>query len=156
KTKTAFCTYFEDELIENTKALAHVKKLFDQLGEPLLQVNRDQAKLPSKAQALFNRFGTAPGMWFEENKGVYVALPGIPYEMKALTTGQVLPRLAEGCKRPYILQKTVLTYGVGESRLADKITSWENALPGYMGLAYLPGPGRVRLRLTARGEDREA
>src|SRR5699024_9632982 len=102
-----------------------------------------------------NVYGTAPGMWVEKYRTVFVFLPGVPYEMKALMQREVLPRLRQKFNRPFILHKTVLTYGMGESRVAQKLEAWENALPQNMKLAYLPRPGRVRLRLTARGGDRE-
>lgn len=151
-TKTVLCRYFKDELVLNEKALANVKRIFVGSNRPLLQVNIDQAKVPSKAIVLENNYGTAPGMWLEEEDIVFVALPGVPYEMKALLTEEVLPRLLKKYQRHYIVQKTVLTYGVGESLLADKIADWEEDLPQNMGLAYLPSPGRVRLRLTVMGE----
>src|SRR5699024_4772312 len=95
-----------------------------------------------------------PGMWFERNKTVYVSMPGVPYEMKAILIEEVIPRFVEKYKRPYILHKTVLTYGVGESNLAKKIEKWEGELPVNARLAYLPSPGQVRLRLTFRGKNR--
>lgn len=154
-TKEAFCDYLKDELIENPKALANVKKIFAKHDRPLLQVNRDQAKVPSSAIALINKLGTAPGMWFEKEETVYVSLPGVPFEMKALMREEVLPRITRKFDRQYIVQKTVLTYGVGESLLADRIKEWEENLPPVMSLAYLPGPGRVRLRLMAKGKQEE-
>ncbi len=153
KTKAVFCNYFKDYLVVNQSALANVKRLFARIKEPVLPVNLDQAKVPSQAVVLPNKYGTAPGMWFEKDGVVYVSMPGVPYEMKALMTDEVIPQLMQKFNRPYILQKTVLTYGMGESRLAEKIKNWEDRLPSYMSLAYLPAPGRVRLRLTARGNE---
>lgn len=154
-TKTTLAAYFDDKLVQNENALNHIKALFGKMDVPLLQVNLDQAMLPSKATALKNKHGTAPGMWLEKEGVVYISLPGVPYEMKSLLSDAVLPKLAEKFKRPYIVHRTVLTYGMGESSLAQKIESWEDALPGFIKLAYLPSPGRVRLRLTARGGDGE-
>ena len=102
-----------------------------------------------------NRYGTAPGMWFEKEGVVYISLPGVPYEMKALMQGEVLPRLRENYDRPYILHRTIITYGMGESDIANSIADWENALPSFVKLAYLPQIGKVRLRLTAKGTDKE-
>lgn len=154
-TKKTLTYFFKDHLEENQTALENVKRLFKQIGEPVLQVNIDQAKIPSRATALPNAYGTAPGMWLEKDEAVFVFLPGVPYEMKTLLRQEVLPRLRQRFDRSYILHQTVLTYGMGESRVAEKIEDWENALPSNMKLAYLPSPGRVRLRLTARGNDRK-
>jgi nicotinamide-nucleotide amidase len=92
-------------------------------------------------------------MWMERNGTVFISLPGVPYEMKYLMENEVIPRLINRFDRPYIVHKTILTYGVGESLLAERIESWENALPEFIKLAYLPSPGRVRLRLSAMGID---
>lgn len=158
-TKKTFCDYFEDELISNPEVLEHVTKLihnFTGNTNPLLQSNIDQALVPSKSTVLFNRYGTAPGIWMKKGKTVFVSLPGVPYEMKGLIDNEVIPRIITEYKRPHILHKTVMTYGMGESMLADKITDWENNLPEFIKLAYLPSPGRVRLRLSARGTDKAA
>lgn len=102
-----------------------------------------------------NDFGTAPGMWFYENKTVFISLPGVPYEMKGLLTKEVLPRIQKQFKLPHIIHKTIMTYGQGESRIAEKIEDFENNLPSYIKLAYLPSFGRVRLRLSAKGNNKE-
>lgn len=157
-TKKTFCTYFEDILISNADVLAHVTNLFHQFtGEkkPLLQVNIDQALVPSKCEVLFNQVGTAPGMWMKKNNTVFISLPGVPYEMKYLMQETIIPKLIKEYDRPHIIHKTILTYGMGESLLADKIADWENSLPEFIKLAYLPSPGRVRLRLSARGKDKQ-
>lgn len=155
-TKKTLAAFFEDELIQNEKALNQVKEIFSRLNRPLLVENINQALLPSKAEALFNKWGTAPGMWFEENDKIYISMPGVPTEMKNLMREEVLPRLKKKFKRPFILQKTILTYGLGESFLADQIKDLEDALPQYMSLAYLPGVARVRLRIMARGKNEVA
>ncbi len=155
-TKKTLTAFFEDELIQNEKALNQVKEIFSRLNRPLLVENINQALLPSKAEALFNKWGTAPGMWFEENDKIYISMPGVPTEMKNLMREEVLPRLKKKFKRPFILQKTILTYGLGESFLADQIKDLEDALPQYMSLAYLPGVARVRLRIMARGKNEVA
>lgn len=154
-TKSTFCTYFEDELVVHQKTEAYITNMLQKIEEPLLQVNLDQAKVPSTAKVLPNRFGTAPGMWFEKDEVVYVSLPGVPYEMKAILKDEVIPRLTEEYNRPVILQKTALTYGMGESRVAKRIEDWQDNLPQNMSLAYLPNPGRVRLRLTIKANDEE-
>ncbi|WP_394907172.1 CinA family nicotinamide mononucleotide deamidase-related protein [uncultured Mesonia sp.] len=157
KTKETLCNYFQDELVENLKVLSHIEDLFEKYIETssISKLNRDQAYIPSKAIALKNEFGTAPGMWFFENGKVYISMPGVPYEMKNIFTKEALPRLAKTFERPYIIHKTALTYGVGESTLAKLIEDWENNLPSFIKLAYLPSLGKVRLRLSARGGNKE-
>jgi nicotinamide-nucleotide amidase len=134
---------------------AHIKHIWKTyIKQPLLQVNLDQALVPSKAKVLMNQSGSAPGMWIENNTRVFVSLPGVPFEMKALMQNEVLPRLSKQFKLPFILHKTILTYGLGESVIADRISEWENNLPKSVKLAYLPNLGRVRLRLSSKGFDK--
>ncbi|MDR6301472.1 competence/damage-inducible protein A [Mesonia maritima] len=154
-TKKTLCKYFQDEMVHHQEVLVHIEKLFEKLDTQISQLNRDQAMLPSKAIALHNEYGTAPGMFFDENGIVYVSLPGVPFEMKHLLEEEVIPRIQDRFERPFIVHKTVLTYGVGESTIAQKIADWENALPNFIKLAYLPGLGRVRLRLSARGNEEQ-
>ncbi|WP_144892816.1 CinA family nicotinamide mononucleotide deamidase-related protein [Flavobacterium tiangeerense] len=155
-TKKTFCDYFEDELIVNQDVEKHVVALIERvMNRPASQVNKDQALVPSKCIVLHNEVGTAPGMWIKKENTVYVSLPGVPYEMKYLVENQLIPKIVQEYKRPYIMHKTILTYGQGESVVAERIEAWENALPAFIKLAYLPAPGRVRLRLTARGADKE-
>jgi nicotinamide-nucleotide amidase len=153
-TKKTLCTYFKDELVLDKGVLQHIEDIFEKyIKQPILTANRSQAYIPSKSIGLFNRYGTAPGMWIEQNDVVYISMPGVPFEMKSLMRDEVLPRLQDRFERPYILHKTVLTYGLGESAIAEKIGEWEENLPDFIKLAYLPGLGRVRLRLSARGND---
>jgi len=153
-TKHTLCEYFNDELVLDQKTMAHVEDIFDKyVNHPILEANRSQAYLPSKCLALKNKYGTAPGMWFEKDGKVFISMPGVPFEMKAIVKDEVIPRLKDRYNRPFILHKTVLTYGLGESAIADKIEDWVNELPKFIKLAYLPSLGRVRLRLSARGDD---
>jgi nicotinamide-nucleotide amidase len=153
-TKHTFCEYFNDELVLDESVLAHVQDIFTKyVSTPILESNKSQAWIPSQAIPLHNEYGTAPGMWFEKKGVVYISMPGVPYEMKAIFMEQALPRLQDRFRTPYIIHKTVLTYGLGESAIADRIEDWENQLPPFIKLAYLPSLGRVRLRLSARGED---
>lgn len=155
-TKKTFCDYFEDELIENTEVFIHVKELIEGIFKrPITQMNRDQALVPSKCDVLFNKVGTAPGMWMKKENTVYISLPGVPYEMKYLVDEVIVPKIVKEYDRPYIVHKTIMTYGQGESLVAERIENWENNLPEFIKLAYLPAPGRVRLRLTARGTNKE-
>ena len=151
-TKKTLCEYFDDELVINQKVLTHVTQLIEQyFNRPITQLNKDQALVPSKCEVLFNQVGTAPGMWMQKENTVFISLPGVPYEMKYLMENEVIPRLIEKYERPFIIHKTILTYGVGESLLAERIETWEDNLPKFIKLAYLPSPGKVRLRLSARG-----
>jgi nicotinamide-nucleotide amidase len=111
--------------------------------------------VPSKCTVLHNQVGTAPGMWMKKENTVFVSLPGVPYEMKYLVENAIIPKIVKEYERPYIIHKTILTYGQGESLVAERIENWENNLPSFIKLAYLPSPGRVRLRLSARGIDKE-
>jgi nicotinamide-nucleotide amidase len=155
-TKKTFCDYFEDVLIENKEVVDHVTQIFQKFfNRPLTQINRDQALVPSKCQVLFNQVGTAPGMWMKKENTVFISLPGVPYEMKYLIDEVIIPKIVKEYKRPYIIHKTIMTYGQGESLVAERIENWENNLPDFIKLAYLPSPGRVRLRLTARGNNKE-
>lgn len=155
-TKHTFCEYFDDVLVENKEVLQHVEELFRKYitTSTISNINRKQALVPSKAEALHNAYGTAPGMWIKDEGTVYVSLPGVPFEMKSLMKDAVIPKIASEFERPYILHKTLVTYGIGESSLADKIEDWEDNLPSYIKLAYLPNLGKVRLRLTAKGSDK--
>lgn len=155
-TKKTFCDYFEDELIENDAVLIHVKSIIEGFYKrPITQMNRDQALVPTKAKVLFNQAGTAPGMWMEKENTVFISLPGVPYEMKYLIDNEVIPNLVQKFERPYIVHQTIMTYGRGESMIAEQIEEWEDNLPDFIKLAYLPSPGKVRLRLTARGTNEE-
>ncbi|MDI6051022.1 competence/damage-inducible protein A [Flavobacterium sp. XS2P24] len=155
-TKKTFCDYFEDELIVDQKVLAHVTQLIEGFYKrTITQINKDQALVPSKCTVLHNQVGTAPGMWMKKENTVFISLPGVPYEMKYLVEHEIIPKVVREYKRPYIIHKTILTYGQGESMVAERIEDWENNLPEFIKLAYLPAPGRVRLRLSARGTDKE-
>jgi nicotinamide-nucleotide amidase len=155
-TKKTFCDYFDDTLVVNLEVQQHVIELIERVMQrPASQMNIDQALVPSTGTVLHNKVGTAPGMWMKKGNTVFVSLPGVPYEMKYLIENEVIPKIVAEYKRPYILHKTILTYGQGESLVAERIELWEDHLPDFIKLAYLPSPGRVRLRLTARGTDRD-
>ena len=154
-TKHTFCEYFEDTLVVDAAVLAHVTEIIEGFYKrPITQLNKDQALVPSKCTILHNKMGTAPGMWMKKEQTVFVSLPGVPYEMKYLVEHEIIPKVVREYERPYIIHKTILTYGEGESKIAERIEDWENNLPAFIKLAYLPNPGRVRLRLTARGTDK--
>ena len=155
-TKKTFCDYFEDELVVNSEVLAHVTQIIEGFYKrPITQMNKDQALVPSKCTVLHNEVGTAPGMWMKKENTVFISLPGVPFEMKYLVENQIIPKVVLEYKRPYIIHRTILTYGQGESMVAERIEDWENNLPEFIKLAYLPALGRVRLRLSARGTDKK-
>ena len=154
-TKHTIAEYFEDKLVRNQVVEDHIVALFaNTLKLQASQVNKDQALVPSKCQILFNAVGTAPGMWLEKENTVFVSMPGVPYEMKYIIENELIPKIVKEYERPYIVHKTIMTYGQGESVIADRIEDFENNLPNFIKLAYLPSPGRVRLRLTARGTNK--
>ncbi|SNR38458.1 competence/damage-inducible protein A [Lutibacter flavus] len=154
-TKLTLTEYFDDHLELNLEIVEHIKKMFAKINYPFSDLNRDQALVPSKCTPLKNNWGTAPGMWFHYNNQVTISLPGVPNEMKGLMLNSVLPKLTETFHLPYILHKTILTYGMGESMVAERIEDWENNLPNFIKLAYLPGYGKLRLRLSAKGDYKE-
>ena len=155
-TKKTIAKFFNDqEIIEYPEVIGHIKKMFKKYNIPYNKVQQYQAQLPSKARLLMNRMGTAPGMWFYENNTVFVSMPGVPYEMKGLMKHEVIPRIQEQFNLPFIIHKTVMTYGQGESVIAERIEDWANKLPDFIKLAYLPSFGRVRLRLSAKGPKKQ-
>jgi nicotinamide-nucleotide amidase len=152
-TKKVLADYFDCGLAMHPEALQDVTDFFAKRGRELSDINRDQALLPTKAQFVPNKQGTAPCMWFEEKGVVWVSMPGVPFEMKAIMETEVLPRVTKHFKTPVIFHKVIKTVGIGESYLSDLIQDWELALPEHIKLAYLPSLGIVKLRLTAFGED---
>lgn len=153
-TKHTLCEYLDDTLVENPRVLQHVEELFRKyISTPISDLNRKQALVPSRAEVLHNANGTAPGMWMRGRRTVLVSLPGVPFEMKALFSEQVIPRIASAFTRPVLLHRTLITYGLGESAIAERLSDWEDALPDHVKLAYLPNLGKVRLRLSGRGTD---
>ena len=152
-TKPLLCDYFGGKLKVNEAVLAHLKEIFARRNRPILERNIKQAEVPDNCTVLFNKMGTAPGMWFEKNGKIIISLPGVPFEMKHIMEQEALPRLKEQFKGDAIVHKTVFTAGEGESFIAEKLVDIEAALPSYIKLAYLPDSGFVRLRLTGKGND---
>src|SRR6185437_15330853 len=144
-TKKTIAEYFHVGLVENKDALANVTAIFARYNRPLLEVNRLQAQVPENCEVILNKNGTAPGMWFNENGKIYVSMPGVPHEMMYMMDDEVLPKLKSSLKLPFIIHKTILTAGEGESFLAEKIAGIEDSLPPFIKLAYLPKLGQVRL-----------
>ena len=153
-TKKVLCEYTNDILVQNAAVLKHIEHIFkEHIKRPMLPGNVEQALVPSKAEVLNNNYGTAPGMWLEKEGTVFISLPGVPYEMKGLIKDEVLPRITERYNVPFIMHKTLLTYGEVESRIAQRLIDFEEQLPPSFKLAYLPSVGRVRLRLSSKGEE---
>lgn len=153
-TKLALCDYFKAHLVFDQPSYENIERIFKGRGFVMTDVNRKQAEVLSCCDPLLNEKGTAPGMWIRQDGKIYVSMPGVPFEMKSLMLNHVLPRLKPLSKK-IIIHRTILTHGVGESFLADKIENWESSLPSHIKLAYLPQIGIVRLRLSASGNSRE-
>jgi len=154
-TKKTIAEYFGVNLVENAEALANVANIFAKYNRPLLEVNKLQAQVPENCEVILNKNGTAPGMWFNVDGKIYVSMPGVPHEMMYMME-DVIPKLKATLKLPFIIHKTILTAGEGESFLAERIADIEDSLPSFIKLAYLPKLGQVRLRLSAFGEDEVA
>lgn len=153
-TKPTLCEYFGGTLVRDEITYQQVMAFFESRGLPALKRNEDQALVPDVATVLHNTRGTAPGMWFEKDGKVYVSMPGVPLEMKGLMTDHVLPRLQEYFRLPAVVHQTLLTSGMGESFVAERLVHFEAALPPHIKLAYLPSHGLLKLRLTASGSDK--
>ncbi len=152
-TKQTITEFFNDKLVFHPEIEAHIKRMFAKMNYPYTENNKGQSYLPSKALILWNYYGTAPGMWIEKNNRIFIFLPGVPFEMKHIFENEVIPKIKKKFNLPYLYHKTVTVFGIGESLLADRIKDWENNLPNNIKLAYLPHPGRIRLRLSAKGQD---
>lgn len=153
-TKKLFAQYFNTILELDENVLAHVKSFFDKRGREMNEANRQQALIPKGCTVIHNQSGTAPGMWFKKENTVFISMPGVPYEMKDMMSNIILPKIKTEYKLQHIYHKTVLTQGLGESFLAEKIEKWEDNLAAKnIKLAYLPQPGMVRLRLSTSGNN---
>jgi nicotinamide-nucleotide amidase len=155
-TKKTLAEYFNVGLIENKEALENVERIFRRIRgtlAELLDVNKQQALVPENCEVIQNDNGTAPGMWFNDNGKIYMSMPGVPHEMMYMMQEKVIPKLKSSLKLPFIIHKTILTAGEGESYLALRIADIEDSLPSFIKLAYLPKLGQVRLRLSGYGED---
>lgn len=146
--------YFGGELIQNDIIYQDIERLILSRGFKMNQNNKNQAIVSSACEPIRNEHGTAPGLWFEKDNKVVVAMPGVPYEMKAMLSDSVIPKLKAKYKLPEIIHHMVYTQGLPESMLAELIEDWENNLPQTIKLAYLPSPGRVKLRLSTIGNNR--
>ena len=154
-TKHALAEYFHTILVRDPATYEYLEQWLSAKGMRFNELNQRQADVPAGCTVIANRNGTAPGMWFDRNGKVLVSMPGVPFEMKAMMTGEVLPRLKSRFNLDHIIHKTVVTYGIPESELAIRLEAWEDALPSGLKLAYLPNPNNIRLRLSAyRGDEK--
>ena len=153
-TKQTLCKYFNTKLVFKESVIRNIEKLFStRPGFTINELTRAQAMVPENCTLIQNVVGTAPVTWFEKDGKVIVSMPGVPYEMKNVMSTEIIPRLQKHFKTPVLLHKTVQVYGYGESALALLITDWENELPEYISLAYLPNSGIVKLRLSGMLDD---
>lgn len=152
-TKPTLVEYFQTKLVSHPEILEHIKSLFSRAGREMSDLNIAQADLPENCTPIPNPIGTAAGMWFDHNGKIIVSMPGVPYEMRRMMTDTVIPMLIEKKVKDIVHHRMIRTIGVPESKLADIIKEWENALPEDIKLAYLPTMGTVKLRLTSKGPD---
>lgn len=150
RTKQVLCKMFGGELIMHEPSLEVITKLFQKRGLPLTETNKNQALVPSSCTPILNQNGTAPGMLFKRRNSLFVALPGVPFEMKSMFDTGVLPLINELNVGTQVMRFTVNTFGIAESFLSDMLSTFESQLPQNIGLAYLPSPSGIRLRFTAR------
>jgi len=156
-TKHTLTKYFDTTLEINELVLSRVKDFFEKRNRVMLDVNIQQAALPVAAKIMHNYHGTASGMWFEKEGCIVISLPGVPYEMKGIMTDEVFPNLKNRFEAQELYYQTLMTQGIGESYLAEKIEDWENEVRAEgLGLAYLPSPGTVKLRLSSRNGKTDA
>ena len=154
-TKPCLVKYFDCETAIHEEALMEVTAFFKNRGRELTDINKQQAALPVCCTKITNVIGTAPGMWFEKDGHVFVSMPGVPHEMKKMMSDIIIPKLKITFHTSEVYHQMIRTVGIGESYLVERISEWEKNLPQHIKLAYLPGLGEVKLRLTANGESLE-
>jgi len=150
-TKKTLCNYFNTKLVFNNEVYKNIEQFFLQRNLPMIESNRLQAELPENCTVIPNKIGTAAGMWFTRGKKHFISMPGVPFEMKAMVEDSLIPMVKAKFKLPVIIHRTILTYGIGESFLANKIKDWEDNLPSNIKLAYLPSPEQMRIRMSLSG-----
>ncbi len=154
-TKRTLAAYFGCGMVRHQPTYDMVREMLLRRGIEFSELNRRQADVPECCTVLPNRNGTAPGMWFDRDGKVIVSLAGVPFEMKALMDEQVVPLLKEKFRLRSNVHRTMITFGIAESILAERIEAWENSLPEWLHLAYLPSPSGIKLRLSAYEKDAE-
>jgi len=152
-TKPLLAEYFDSGMKLHEDILEDLRQRYAKRGRELNELNKGQAELPEKCIPIENKYGTAPGMWFEKGDKVFVSMPGVPQEMKYMMEDTIVPKFHKMYKTPILIHKMVKTVGIPESILAERVEDWENNLPKEIKLAYLPGLKQVKMRLTASGED---
>ena len=154
-TKPTLCEFFNTHLVVNNEVLGMIEAMMSLRNFPMNDKNRRQAEVPESCKVLKNAAGTAPGMWFEKDGTIFISMPGVPHEMKYLMSELVLPELNKRFTSQFIIHRNIMTYGTGESLLADILTNFESGLPREIKLAYLPASGIIKLRLTATGSEHD-
>ena len=154
-TKKVLAEIFHSTLVRHEETYQRVERMMTARGIEFNELNKSQALVPECCTVLPNHKGTAPGMWFERDGRVVVSLPGVPFEMEHLMTESVLPRLKAHFNLQSVVHRTAITYGLAESMMAERIAEWEDSLPDYLHLAYLPSPSQLRLRWSAYDVDAE-
>ncbi len=152
-TKKVYARFFNTTMTIRPEVIENIDRLFRKRGREMSKLNEMQAEVPENGEVINNYIGTAPGMWFDFEGTLFIAMPGVPHEMKKMMHEDVFPRLQKRFKTPHIVHQMVKTIGIAESKLAALLTDWESSLPSNIKLAYLPRFGQVRLRLTATGTD---
>lgn len=152
-TKKSLAEYFNTELVQDKEVLSHIERFVIKRKSAMNERNVKQAEVPKNCRVIKNSLGTAPGMWFEQDGKVIISMPGVPFEMKEIMNSFLLPELAKKATNSSIVHKTILTQGCSESKLAEILEKWEYNLPAIISVAYLPTPGLIKLRLTAKGEN---
>ena len=154
-TKYTLAGYFNSKLVRNEEVIANIKNILEKRDVRINERNLKQADLPDNCEIIFNHFGSASGMWFIKDNVQFISMPGVPFEMKEMLVNQIIPELIKRNKLPVIQHRTILTHGLAESVMAEKIRNWESYLPSYIRLAYLPSPGILRLRLSGTSDNRD-
>ncbi|MEA4840385.1 MAG: competence/damage-inducible protein A [Bacteroidales bacterium] len=154
-TKQTLCKYFHTRMVFNQEVIDNINELFADRPNVLNELTYGQANVPESAIIIQNKRGTAPVTWFDKNNKILVSMPGVPSEMMWIMSNEIMPRLKAHFSTPALMHQTVLVYGIPESSLAIKLTDWENALPAFIRLAYLPKPGLVKLRMTGFLPDKD-
>ena len=152
-TKTTLCEYFNDQLVFDNEVLENIEALFKDRNIALNELTRNQAFVPKKSTLIQNRVGTAPVLWFEKNGKILVSMPGVPFEMRWAMNEEIIPRLTKQFQTKTFLKHVFYTQGISESALAMDLNDFEEQLPDGFGLAYLPGGGIIRLRLSVKGDE---
>jgi nicotinamide-nucleotide amidase len=153
-TKLSLCKFFGCKLVVHKQTLQKIEQIFSSRGLPVTELNLKQAEVPESCEPLLNGLGTAPGMWFKVNNCNIISLPGVPFEMMAIMQEHVLPRILQTNKKHYIVHRTIHTFGLPESFLAEKLSRWEQELPSSIQVAYLPSPISIRIRLSSTGNNK--